>query len=119
MHAIRWMILLGFFVFALGTLFLTYGSNDRIGFGLGLTGFTLVLLGVVGGNWIASHSPGVGGYGRVHRVAIVGFCIAVAGIVLEEFIPNVGVIVMVGGLCTMFVGFIVAVMRINRSNTRS
>jgi hypothetical protein len=113
------MILLGFFVFALGILFLTYGSNDRIGFGLGLTGFTLVLLGVVGGNWIASRSPSVGGYGAVHRVAIVGFCVAIAGIVLEEFLPSVGVIVMVGGLCTMFIGFIVAVIRINRTNTKT
>jgi len=110
------MILLGFLVFAVGILFLTYGSHDRLGFGFGLTGFSLVLLGVVGGNWIASYLPGVEGHGRVHRVALVGFCIAVVGIVLGEFLPDVGAIVMIGGLCTMFVGFIAAVIRIKRTS---
>lgn len=114
MRVIRWMILLGFLVFAAGILLLTYGSNSRIGFGLAITGFTLAFLGVVGGNWIMSYFPGVEGHGKVYRVAIVGFCIAVIGIVLGEFLPDVGAVVMVGGICTIIVGCIVAVMRINR-----
>lgn len=116
MRAIRWMILLGFLVFAAGILFLTYLDNDRVGYALGVTGFALVLLGVVGGNWLASHAPEMERYGRAHRVAVVGFSVTVVGIVVGEFFPNIGVFVFVGGLCIMFFGFILTVWSISKSH---
>jgi peptidoglycan/LPS O-acetylase OafA/YrhL len=110
------MILLGFLVFGLGVLFL-YLENDRIGFALGITGFTSALLGVIGGNWIAANSVEIRGHRTAHKVAVVGFCIAVVGIVLDEFLAKVGAFVMIGGLCTMFFGFLLAVRSINQKNS--
>ena len=110
MQVIRWMMLVGFLVFAAGLLFLSYFDNQRIGLALGIVGFALVLLGVVGGNWMASHSVPNQRYGRAHRISVVGFCIAVVGIVVGEWLSDVGTFVMVAGLCTMFLGFFLVVL---------
>lgn len=114
MRVIRWMILLGFLVFTLGILLSTYFDNDRLGFSLSICGFALALLGIVGGNWIAASKVGVESYARAHRVAVVGFSIAVVGILLGEFFSGIGSYVMAGGLGVMFLGFIFAVWAINR-----
>lgn len=105
MQPIRWMISVGFLVFAVGLLLLGYFNKQRIGFALGIVGFALVVLAVVGGNWIASHSVPNQRYGRAHRISIIGFCIAGVGILAGEWWPDVGRYIMVGGLCTMFLGF--------------
>ena len=65
MQIIRWMILVGFGVFFLGAAFLYFG-NTRIGLSLGMIGFTLGLLGAIGGNWLVSHGHGDQHYGRAH-----------------------------------------------------
>ena len=113
-RVIRWMILCGFLVFALGILLSTYFNNERIGFSLSIAGFALALLGIVGGNWIAASKVGVQSYANAHRIAVVGFLIAVVGILLGEFFSGIGSYVMAGGLGVMFLGFIVAVWAINR-----
>ena len=109
------MILLGFLVFGVGVLVSTYGGNIRIGYGLGLIGFVMAFLGVVAGNWIMSRLAGMGAHGRVHRLAIAGFCVTVAGIIAGEFFPDAGAIVVVGGLCMIFLSAISALLRINRN----
>ncbi len=113
MHVIRWMILVGFVVFFLGAAFL-YFDISRLGINLGIIGFTLALLGAIGGNWVASKAHSNQRYGKAHRIALAGFCIAIVGMVCGEFFPDLGSVVMIAGLSTMFLGFFFAVWSINR-----
>ena len=113
MKTIRWMLLVGFVTFILGGALLVL-NYDKIGMGLGIAGFSLALLGIVGGNWVAARSHENTSYGVAHRIALIGFCISVVGIVGGDFLPALGNTVMIGGLCVMFFGFIFTMWKISK-----
>lgn len=116
MAAIRWVTILGFVTFAIGLAVLVYGSSDRLGFSLSFIGFSLAFLGMIAGNWIISRDVDPAGLGKAYRVAIVGFCIAVSGILLQEVVAEIGTAIMAIGLVVMFGGFFVAAQKLGRAD---
>jgi hypothetical protein len=114
MKYVRWTMILGAFLFVLGVTVLIVESNDALGFGLGFSGFALLFVGAVAGNWMVSRSIENKGFGKAYRLSIVGFCVATVGILTADVSPLLGTSMLVIGMVVVFVGILKGSKRIDR-----
>ena len=106
----RSIILVGMLIFLVGIV-----EGSDIGIVVGMVGFALVFSAIVFGNWMVIRAVEDLSKKRAYRICIAGFLLGCIGIVVGNWLPQLGGIVMGTGMAVAFVGFVLLAREIGRS----